>query len=219
MSSNSLDAQVSLGRLRFFSGTSYALWLVTAAVIFAFGNDRHDWFLLICWTLSFPFSALADEHAILLRYHPRFAMLFGRTPWMIPFAFGAFFTLPFLPVWHLGLLDDFSFGIQAVIVLLVGTAWSTFVELSSSSSGMYRYRWPERWLVAGTPWPIPIIDGVVYLLTYLGHAYLVKATEGWGHLAAFGLSYAVYVGMFVAFAIFNGVVIRGLLRIQPVDRL
>lgn len=205
-------------RLRFFASVSYVLWSLTAALIaFVFGNDRNDWFLLISWTLVFPFSAPADEHALLLRYHPQFPMLTGRTPWMIPFAFGAFFTLPFLPVWHLGLLDGFSPRIQAAIVLIVGTAWSAFVELSSSSTDIYRYYWPARWMIMGTPWPIPLIDGVVYLLTYLGHGILVPLTRGWSLLPALVMSYLVYAGLFVAFAIFNGLVIRGLLRLPPVD--
>lgn len=205
-------------RLRRFEFGAYGLYLLTAGLIFfVFGNDRNDWFLLLSWTLVFPFSAIADKHALMLDYHPEFPMLVDETPWMIPFAFGAFFTLPLLPVWHLGLLDRFDLVSQAAIVLAVGTVFSAVVELSSSATGMYRYHWPRRWLVAGTPWIVPLIDGLMYTLTYLGHGYLVGVTQDLAALPALALSYGVYAALFCALALFNAGVIRGLLRLNPVD--
>jgi len=205
-------------RLRRFEFGAYGLYVLTAGlIIFVFGNDRNDWFLLVSWTLVFPFSAIADKHALMLDYHPAFPMLVDETPWMIPFAFGAFFTLPLLPVWHFGLLAEFGLWLQAAIMLAVGTVFSAVVELSSSSTGMYRYHWPKRWLIAGTPWIVPIIDGLMYTLTYLGHGYLVGVTQGLALLPAFALSYGVYAALFCALALVNTVIIRGLLRLNPVD--
>lgn len=205
-------------RLRRFELGAYGLYLLTAGlIVFVFGNDRNDWFLLLSWTLVFPFSAIADKHALMLDYHPAFPMLIDKTPWMIPFAFGAFFTLPLLPVWHLGLLDGFEPFLQAAIVFGVGTAFAALIELSSSSTGIYRYHWPKRWLIAGTPWIVPVIDGLMYALTYLGHDYLVGITLELALLPALALSYGVYAALFCALALVNAVVIRGLLRLDPVD--
>ena len=219
MPANSVAATGEVrARLRRFELGAYGLYLMTAGLIlFVFGNDRNDWFLLLSWTLIFPFSAIADKHALMLDYHPAFPMLVDETPWMIPFAFGAFFTLPLLPVWHLGLLDGFDPLLQAAIVLVAATAFSALVELSSSSTGIYRYHWPKRWLIAGTPWIVPVIDGFMYVLTYCGHGYLVGVTQGLALLPAFALSYGVYAALFCVLALVNAAVIRGLLRLDPVD--
>jgi hypothetical protein len=216
---HSVDASGELRkRLRRFELGAYGLYLLTAGlIVLVFGNDRNDWFLLLSWTLIFPFSALADKHALMLDYHPAFPMLIDETPRMIPFAFGAFFTLPLLPVWHLGLVESFDPLLQAAILLTVATAFSALVELSSSSTGIYRYHWPKRWLLAGTPWIVPIIDGLMYTLTYFGHGYLVSVTQELALLPAFALSYGVYAALFCALALINAGVIRGLLQLDPVS--
>jgi hypothetical protein len=198
-------------RLRLFATGSYVLWLVTAALIaFVFHNDRHDWFLLLSWTLVFPFSALADKHVLMIRYNPAFPMLFDETPRMIPFAFAWFFTLPLLPVWYLRLLDGFDPLLQATIILIVGTALvivdghlslSLAQAMDDRRHALDRADHRRRRVYADIPWP---------RLLRARHARV-------GLLPTFGLSYCIYAGLFCAVALFNAVLIRGLLRLKPVD--
>lgn len=206
--------------LRFFDVLNVALWLLTAVLIATvFRNDRGYWLLLFGWTAVFPFSSLADEYVLLIRYNPGFRMLFWRCPVMIPFAFGWFFTLPLILIWESGVIAALPLAVQAGVVFVVFVAWGFFVEVASASSNLYVYRWPARWKIGGMPWPVAIIDGIVHTLTYLLFPVVASLTAGKGWPAALVIAFLVYDGMFVAFASFNGFVIRWVfgVRALPID--
>lgn len=201
--------------LRGFEILNIGLWLLTAALIAtAFNNDRNYWILLLSWTAVFPFSTVADEYALLIRYNPGFRMLFWRCPVMIPFAFGWFFTLPLILVWQSGIIAQLPLMAQAGIVFLFFIAWGFFVEVASASSNLYLYRWPKQWKIGGMPWPVAVIDGVVHTLTFLLFPIIARFTANMSWPPAVGLGILTYVAMFVAFASFNWFVIKFLFRVK-----
>src|SRR5437588_11074894 len=93
--SMSNPSMASGATIRAFELISVGLWTLTAVLIATvFANQRDYWFLLLSWTFVFPFSALADEYALLLCYDPGFRMLFWRCSVLSPFAFSCCFHLP-----------------------------------------------------------------------------------------------------------------------------
>jgi hypothetical protein len=199
-------------RLRLFATGSYVLWLVTAALIaFVFHNDRHDWFLLLSWTLVFPFSALADKHVLMIRYNPAFPMLFDETPRMIPFACAWFFTLPLEVAGRVrsaATSNDHPYrgngpgGLRRTLFIVDGHLSLSLVQaMDDRRHALDRADHRRRRVYADIPWP---------RLLRARHARV-------GLLPTFGLSYCIYAGLFCAVALFNAVLIRGLLRLKPVD--
>ncbi|MFL5587842.1 MAG: hypothetical protein ACJ8DI_09325 [Ktedonobacteraceae bacterium] len=214
--SMSNPSKASGATIRAFELISVGLWALTAVLIATVFANQHDyWFLLLSWTFVFPFSAFADEYALLLRYDPGFRMLFWRTPVMIPFAFGWFFTLPLILVWQTGVLSQLSLGGQAAIMFAVSVVWSVFVEYTGTRQKLWVYHWTHGWKLGEMPWAIPVIDAVVYVLAFLLHGVVVQLTSGMGWVSALVISYLIYAGMFVAFAFFNWVMITRVFGVRP----
>ena len=200
--------------LRAFEALNIGLWFFTAILIATvFKNNRGYWILLLSWTAVFPLSAWADEYVLFIRYNPGFHMLFWRCPVMIPFAFGWFFTLPLILIWESGVIAWLSLPVQVAIVFVVFVGWGFMVEVASASSNLYVYRWPERWKIGGMPWPVAIIDGIVHTLTYLLFGIVVQLTTSMEWLPATGIGVLVYDGMFIAFALLNGLLIKRVLHV------
>ena len=214
--SMSNPSMASGATIRAFELISVGLWTLTAVLIATvFANQRDYWFLLLSWTFVFPFSALADEYALLLRYDPDFRMLYWRCPVMIPFAFGWFFTLPLILIWQSGVLSQLSLGVQAAIVFAVLFVWSVFVEYAGTRQKLWIYRWTHGWKLGEMPWAIPVIDAVVYVLAFLLHGVAVRLTSGMGWASALAISYLIYAGMFVVVASFNWVMITHVFGVRP----
>ena len=212
MSSNSLSSnpsKASGATIRAFELISVSLWVLTAVLIATvFANQRDYWFLLLSWTFVFPFSALADKYALLLRYDPRFRL-------MIPFAFGWFFALPLILIWQSEVLSQLGLGVQAAIVFTVLFVWSILVEYLGTMQKLWSYRWSHGWKLGAMPWAIPVIDALIYVLVFLLHGVSVQLTSGMGWASALATSYVIYAGMFVTIALFNWVMITQVFGVRP----
>jgi len=203
--------------IRFFELTSIMLWVVSVVLIATvFDNQRDYWFLLLSWTLVFPFSAVADEYALLLRYDPGFRMLFWRTPVMIPFAFGWFFAIPLILIWQTGVLSALDLGTQAAVVFVALLIWSAFVGYSGTRQQLWTYRWTHGWKLGGMPLVIPVVDAVGYVFAFLLHGVAVSLTSDMGWVNAFVVSYLMYACSFAVFAIFNWLMITRLFGVRRV---
>lgn len=213
--------------LRAFESACVALWTVTAVLIATvYDHQRDYWFLLLSWTLVFPFTAIADEYVLLLRYSPGFFPLPWRMPRvpaipaMVTIAFGWFFTLPLILVWRTGVINQFPLWEQALIVFAALVVWSFFVEWLGGVQNLWTYHWSggrwSRWHNRGkVPVIVPVIDAVTYLLAFLLHGVAVRATESMAWPGALATSYLIYAGAFVAYASLNWLLIRRVLGVQP----
>uniref|UniRef100_B0T7D8 Uncharacterized protein n=1 Tax=Caulobacter sp. (strain K31) TaxID=366602 RepID=B0T7D8_CAUSK len=212
-----LHPKASRKNLRMFELVCVMLWAVTAVLIATvYDNQRDYWFLLLSWTFMFPFSAIADEYALVLRYDTGFLNLVWRVPAMVPFAFGWFFTLPLVLIWNTQVIEQFAPHAQILILFTVLVAWSFCTEWLGVKQNLWTYHWSppgRRW--KGVPVVIPFIDAITYVLIFVLHEEATRMTANMSWIGAFAISYLIYAGAFAVFASISWLVIRRFLGVRP----